>query len=91
MSALAINNFSLLACGILTLAAPLLPTFSLQMTYAALFGFIICKFPIVDHKSPKDWFGNSLFSGLRVSDVDCAVRLARVGEADKFVRSPGCC
>ncbi|EYC23175.1 hypothetical protein Y032_0016g3157 [Ancylostoma ceylanicum] len=44
VSALAINNFSLLACGILTLAAPLLPTFSLQMTYAALFGFIISAY-----------------------------------------------
>ncbi|ETN80248.1 transporter, major facilitator family protein [Necator americanus] len=44
VSALAINNFSLVACGVLTLAAPLLPTFSLQITYAALFGFIISAY-----------------------------------------------
>lgn len=44
VSALAINNFSLLACGVLTLIAPLLPTFSLQLTYAALFGFIISAY-----------------------------------------------
>ncbi|VDM83084.1 unnamed protein product, partial [Strongylus vulgaris] len=41
VSALAINNFSLLACGVLTFIAPLLPSFTLQMAYAALFGFII--------------------------------------------------
>ncbi|KHJ77792.1 hypothetical protein OESDEN_22588 [Oesophagostomum dentatum] len=44
VSALAINNFSLLACGVLTLAAPLLPTFPLQVAYAALFGFIISAY-----------------------------------------------
>ncbi|KAK5975313.1 Monocarboxylate transporter 5 [Trichostrongylus colubriformis] len=44
VSALAINNFSLLACGALTLAAPFLPSFALLMTYAALFGFIISAY-----------------------------------------------
>uniref|UniRef100_A0A158PCL8 MFS domain-containing protein n=1 Tax=Angiostrongylus cantonensis TaxID=6313 RepID=A0A158PCL8_ANGCA len=44
VSALTINNFSLIACGLLTLAAPLLPSLSLQLTYAALFGFIISAY-----------------------------------------------
>ncbi|VDL72221.1 unnamed protein product [Nippostrongylus brasiliensis] len=44
VSALAINNFSLLACGALTLAAPLLPSFFLLATYAGLFGFIISAY-----------------------------------------------
>ncbi|KAJ1368771.1 hypothetical protein KIN20_030048 [Parelaphostrongylus tenuis] len=44
VSALAINNFSLMACGLLTLAAPLLPTLSLLLAYAALFGFIISAY-----------------------------------------------
>ena len=43
VSALAINNFSLIACGILTLACPLLPNFTALAGYASLFGFIICR------------------------------------------------
>lgn len=44
VSALTINNFSLLACGGLTLAAPFLSTFPLQALYASLFGFIISAY-----------------------------------------------
>ncbi|VDK44585.1 unnamed protein product [Anisakis simplex] len=41
VSALTINNFSLLSCGVLTCICPMLPNFMALSVYAVLFGFII--------------------------------------------------
>lgn len=46
LSALTINNLSLVICGILTLACPLLRTMGGQYFYAFFFGFIICMLSV---------------------------------------------
>ena len=48
VTALAINNFSLLACGFLCAIAPLCHSFVSLVIYASLFGFIICEFEIAN-------------------------------------------
>lgn len=47
ISALTINNMSLVACGVLTCICPLLPNFMALIGYAVLFGFIIGKLEIL--------------------------------------------
>uniref|UniRef100_A0A0M3HMI4 MFS domain-containing protein n=2 Tax=Ascaris TaxID=6251 RepID=A0A0M3HMI4_ASCLU len=44
ISALTINNMSLVACGVLTCICPLLPNFMALIGYAVLFGFIIAAY-----------------------------------------------
>uniref|UniRef100_A0A914XDX3 Major facilitator superfamily (MFS) profile domain-containing protein n=1 Tax=Plectus sambesii TaxID=2011161 RepID=A0A914XDX3_9BILA len=44
VSALTINNAALVACGIITLACPLLTTYYLMVAYAIIFGFIISSY-----------------------------------------------
>uniref|UniRef100_A0A8R1XTG9 Major facilitator superfamily (MFS) profile domain-containing protein n=1 Tax=Onchocerca volvulus TaxID=6282 RepID=A0A8R1XTG9_ONCVO len=44
LSALAINNFALLGCGVLTCLCPLLPGYGGLMVYSILFGFIISAY-----------------------------------------------
>jgi hypothetical protein len=41
VSALAITNWSLISCGLLTIFCPLVPGYSMLMAYAGLFGFIV--------------------------------------------------
>uniref|UniRef100_A0A0R3S5T5 MFS domain-containing protein n=1 Tax=Elaeophora elaphi TaxID=1147741 RepID=A0A0R3S5T5_9BILA len=44
LSALTINNFALLGCGVLTCLCPLLPGYGGLMVYSILFGFIISAY-----------------------------------------------
>lgn len=44
LTALLINNLSLILCGIMTFLCPLLPNYIWLSVYAALFGFIVCMF-----------------------------------------------
>jgi MFS family permease len=44
VSALAINNWSLISCGILTCLCPLLPNFLWLTVYSGLFGFIVSAY-----------------------------------------------
>uniref|UniRef100_A0A7E4UW14 MFS domain-containing protein n=1 Tax=Panagrellus redivivus TaxID=6233 RepID=A0A7E4UW14_PANRE len=44
VTALAINNFSLIFCGALTVLAPLATSYSLLVVYASLFGFVVAAY-----------------------------------------------
>ncbi|KAI1724705.1 major facilitator superfamily domain-containing protein [Ditylenchus destructor] len=44
VTALAINNWSLICCGILTIICPLLPNYQWLCFYAGLFGFIVAAY-----------------------------------------------
>jgi MCP family monocarboxylic acid transporter-like MFS transporter 14 len=44
VSALAINNFSLLFCGVLTAAVPLCTNYAMLTGYAAFFGFVVAAY-----------------------------------------------
>lgn len=83
VTALAINNFSLIFCGILTAICPFFTNFATLTVYSCLFGFIVCKLEFFFAMTPT-------FSRLHLPYFDCAQWLTWSGTLDELLRTFSC-